>query len=291
MYAKNAEINEVSRADFYAIVEQIERQIILNSDSKSTASLHDSVFSEVAENLASGFLINEFAARQEERREEEAIKNGIESRKIDPAIFEGIANLTDLLSDSETSQRPGEAGERGDRGDCGDRGERTQGEGGNPAMKDRPGQMMTGSHHGHQTGRKKNELSDPFRSANDSEDRALERKNSLEKDPSDTSHPDGGPSHPQPSADTPEIGLDDIEEDEDDYVDPLDGLSSKELRKRLPPYIFMSNKRKKKYFKSLSKSYSDKVQSRKITKEPNRRVEFKLEDNLVSTFHKNDKIL
>ena len=67
-------------------------------------------------------------------------------------------------------------------------------------------------------------------------------------------------------------------------------MSPKELKKHLPPYIFMSNKRKKKYFKTLSKTYVEKVAPRRIEKEGEKKVSFLLDENHVVSFFKAEKI-
>lgn len=260
MYAKNNEINETSRDDYYSIIESIEKQIIQNSETRSSASGHDSVFSEVTENLKNAFTINEFTAREEERKEAEAIKNGIETRKIEADMFNEIRDLKDLLSDSECSSEIEIVNDGGRKG-----GLEGDANGADGRFLERQlaeeGLVLEKAEYGFES-----EL-------------VIDDPNSM------------GARIKKAVIDGVENELSQDEDEEDQYVDPLDGLSSKELRKRLPPYIFMSSKRKKKYFKTLSKHYGEKVVTRKISKPNDRRVNFVLENNKVTTFHKGDKIL
>ena len=78
------------------------------------------------------------------------------------------------------------------------------------------------------------------------------------------------------------------EEGDEAFVDPLEGLSFEELKKRLPPYYFMNNKKKRKYFRKLSVNYLTKIQSRKIEKKA--RVNFQLDKNQVRQFKKNEQV-
>ena len=241
MYAKNSEINEENRGEFYKIVDKIEKSIVQNmqtSDNKSANSVQDSFISEVADNVLNGFVINEFTAKEELKKTQEPLKNGIEFRKTDASPFEEISDLKELFSVSSGSC----VNQDSDESD---------------SVK---------------IGKEQNDFG---------ENEMLEESLLIEQKSSNGKNKNG----------KSEIAKKDEQgEDEDDYVDPLDGLSSKELRKHLPAYIFMSNKRKKKYFKSLSKNYVEKIHTRKIEKVKDKRVLFVLEDNQVAKFFKLDKI-
>lgn len=261
MYAKNNEINEASRENYYSIIESIEKQIIQNSETKSSASGHDSVFSEVTENLKNTFTINEFTAKEEERKEAEAIKNGIETKKIEGDMFNEIRDLKDLLSESEGSSEVEVLG----------------------------GEVRKSANEGETAGA---EVRFADRQETAAEELEIEDGNYGIESELAADDPNSMTARIKKAAiEGVEMDLSQDEDDDDHYVDPLDGLSSKELRKRLPPYIFMSSKRKKKYFKTLSKHYGEKVVTRRIAKASDRKVNFVLENNKVTTFHKGDKIL
>lgn len=45
-------------------------------------------------------------------------------------------------------------------------------------------------------------------------------------------------------------------EDDDDYmVEDYENMSEEELKEKLPPYWFKTNKQKKKFFKNLNKTF------------------------------------
>lgn len=244
MYAKNAEVQEENRGEFFIIVEKIEKSIIQNtqnSDNKSTTSMHDSVFSEVTENLINGFTINEFVAKEELKKEPNVQKNGIEFRKTDVSSFDKINDLNELFSVSSAEAEKDEKTLNSCNNKC-----RTE----------------KFSDESNQDGLEESLL---VSDDEDSMKQKIQKGDFLKKDVL-------------------------MDNEEDDYVDPLEGLSSKELRKRLPAYIFMSNKRKKKYFKTLSKNYTEKIMTRKIQKKNDNRVNFVLENNTVSRFFKMEKL-
>ena len=81
-----------------------------------------------------------------------------------------------------------------------------------------------------------------------------------------------------------------LDEEDEDYLDPLEGLTFDELKKRLPPYYFMNNKKKKKYFRRLSMGYLNSLQNRKIKKKQEKRVNFQLDKNQVRSFAKNERL-
>lgn len=51
----------------------------------------------------------------------------------------------------------------------------------------------------------------------------------------------------------------------DDWKDPYDGLSVKQLKERLPAYLFLHGKAKKKYFRDLNSSYFKEIVEKKDT--------------------------
>ncbi len=64
---------------------------------------------------------------------------------------------------------------------------------------------------------------------------------------------------------------------EDDEMVSLETMNYDELRKKLPPYFFMSPKKKLKYFKKITSDYLTKLRKQETDPEKTQRVNFQLE--------------
>lgn len=50
-----------------------------------------------------------------------------------------------------------------------------------------------------------------------------------------------------------------IDEDMGEDYDPYDGMTEEEIKEKLPPYWFKSNKQKKKFFRNMNIKFKEKL--------------------------------
>mgnify|MGYP003474070675 CR=1 FL=1 len=77
---------------------------------------------------------------------------------------------------------------------------------------------------------------------------------------------------------------------DDEPIEDIYELSIEEQRKRLPPYMFLKKKEKKKFFNKMNKKYLESIQTRSPKRSDNKHINFALNKTEVQVFNKNKKI-
>lgn len=78
------------------------------------------------------------------------------------------------------------------------------------------------------------------------------------------------------------LGIDDEEFDDEAVLNPLENLTFEELKKKLPPYYFMTPKKKAKYFKKITSDYMSNLKNSndgEEAKKPTQKVNFQLNNS------------
>lgn len=78
--------------------------------------------------------------------------------------------------------------------------------------------------------------------------------------------------------------------DDQEASNPFQNMTIEELKNHMPPYYFMNNKKKRKYFRTLNDVYHSKIKGRKMRIKKEQKVKIRDDINQFKQFDKNQKI-